>query len=465
MDKLLYALVTASVLLAAGVTAGPAGAATGSPHSGETWVSRYDGGFDEAKAVAISPDGSRVFVTGRSHAGTTGYDYATVAYSASTGSLLWVQRYDGTGNGTDEANAIAVSPDGTTVFVTGDSLSPSSSYDYVTIAYSASTGAVLWSKAYNGLGNLYDYARSVGVSPDGSRVFVTGESLGATSGYDYATVAYSASTGSLLWSKRYNGTANGMDLATSLAVSPDGSKVYVTGSATMSGQDEDYVTLAYAAGTGAVVWGKDYNGPANNTDRASQVAASRDGFRVFVTGYSVGASGSYDYATIGINSATGGSLWVRRYKGPGNDDDLGLSVTGSSDSSKVYVTGYSYGSGTGYDYATFAYSASTGIPVWSQRFNGPANSDDYAFAVAATPDGQYVYVTGEAYNGSSSYDYATVAYDASGGGLVGSRLYNGPANGPDSANAIAVRSTLVFVTGASFGAGTDYDYATAAYSI
>ena len=34
-----------------------------------------------------------------------------------------------------------------------------------------------------------------------------------------------------------------------------------------------------------------------------------------------------------------------------------------------------------HDYATIKYS-SAGVPLWTNRYNGPANSDDYAYAVA-----------------------------------------------------------------------------------
>jgi outer membrane protein assembly factor BamB len=64
----------------------------------------------------------------------------------------------------------------------------SGSYDYGTVAYHASTGARLWKRRYDG-GSL-DVATDLGVSPDGSKVFVTGYSLGSASGLDYATVAY-----------------------------------------------------------------------------------------------------------------------------------------------------------------------------------------------------------------------------------------------------------------------------------
>jgi dienelactone hydrolase len=449
---------------------GPAGAAFATPHAGEAWVARYNGpgsDEDEGNAVATSPDGSRVFVTGHSYGSSSGNDYATVAYSAATGAPLWLQRYNGPGNGTDEATSVAVSADGTRVFVTGNSFGTTTSYDYATIAYDAATGSPLWSKRYNGLGNVDDYGTSVGVSPDGTRVFVTGYSYGGTINYDYATVAYDASTGSELWNRRFDGTDHSADEADSLVVDPSGSRIYVTGYADMGGSGNDYVTQAYDAATGTPIWGKSYNGTGNNSDYALSIAIAPNGSRLFVTGRSYGVSTGYDFATIAINPATGASLWLRRYNNPaGNGSDYGESVTVSPDSSKVYVTGYTLGGSTSYDYATFGYSAATGAIIWAKGYNGPGNGSDYAFSVGVTPDGQYVYVTGYAASGASGNDYATLAYLGSNGALVGVRRYNGPSNGSDYANALAVSAEKVFVTGESYGGSSKgYDYATAAYNI
>src|SRR5580698_6027040 len=176
---------------------------------------------------------------------------------SSPGSKLWVARYDGSGNGS-EAHAVAVSPTGATVFVTGQSYGTNSGYDYATVAYNAATGARLWVARYNGPGNSSDIANAMVVSPTGETVFVTGLSLGATSGYGYATVAYNAATGAQQWVARYNGRGNG---AQSLAVSPHGDTVFVTGYSLQASSDDSYATIAYNAATGAQQWVARYNGP------------------------------------------------------------------------------------------------------------------------------------------------------------------------------------------------------------
>jgi len=95
---------------------------------------------------------------------------------------LWVERYDGLGNGDDVARNLAVSPDGSRVFVAGDSVGPSGDRDYGTVAYDASTGTQLWGMAYDGPGNGTDEAFALGVRPVGSEVFGAGSSAGSSVG-------------------------------------------------------------------------------------------------------------------------------------------------------------------------------------------------------------------------------------------------------------------------------------------
>jgi hypothetical protein len=166
-----------------------------------------------------------------------------------------------------------------------------------------------------------------------------------------------------------------------------------------------------------------------------------------------------DYATIAYSNE-GVPLWTNRYNGPGNSTDYAcaMAVDGSNN---VIVTGYSTGSGGNYDYATIAYS-NEGVPLWTNRYNGAGNGDDWAYAEAV--DGRNnVIVTGCSTNGASGSDYTTIKYSSAGVPLWTNR-YNGPGNGEDRARAIALdHSGNVFVTGYSTGSGGNLDFATIKY--
>jgi outer membrane protein assembly factor BamB len=437
------------------------------------WIRRDNGSAnsdDVASSVAVSPDASIVFVTGSSEGSAGGADYATTAYDASTGARRWLQRYNGPANGSDFATSLAVSPDGSTVFVTGYSAGPLTSFDYATIAYDATTGTPVWTKRYVGpvLEFGGDFPQSIAVSPDGTAVLVTGYSEGRSTSVDYATVAYDAATGGTLWTKRYDGPGSGPDYASSVAVSPDGATVFVTGDSYSSTTGADYTTIAYAAVTGTTVWTKRSNpiGTPNSDDIASSVGVSPDGSTVFVTGYSEGSAAPFDYLTIAYRAGTGTTKWKKRYSGPGNGDDYAYALAVSPTGTEVIVTGYSTGSTTGADYTTVAYAAVNGTTVWTRRYNGPGNGDDYAQSVAVSADGAAAFVTGFSFGATTGFDYATIAYDATAGAPLWGRRYDGPASGDDFASSVAVspKGTALFITGRSYGSGTSLDYATIALS-
>ena len=184
--------------------------------------------------------GPRSSCRGGSEDSVTQEDFAIIAYNASTGAELWTKRYDGPGNSIDSAPSVAVSPDGTEVFVTDLSTGVTNSYDYATVAYEVSTGTKLWAKRYDGPSSGEDMAISVAAGPGGTEVFVTGESGG------YATIAYDAAMGTELWTKRYSGPGNGGQ-ANWVSVSPDGTEVFVPGGSSGTTTQSDFATIAYAA--------------------------------------------------------------------------------------------------------------------------------------------------------------------------------------------------------------------------
>jgi len=325
------------------------------------------------------------------------------------------------------------------------------------------TGSVLsqvaqqWVAIYNGPGNFSDEAKSIVVDGSGN-VYVTGYSTG-TGGYfdnDYCTIKYN-SAGVQQWVARYNGPGYWNDEANSMVVDGSGN-VYVTGWSFGSGTGYDYCTIKYNS-SGVEQWVARYNGPGNGNDSAISIAIDGSG-NVYVTGWSYGSGTGYDYCIIKYNSS-GVQQWVARYNGPGNGNDYAFSI-GVDGSGNVYVTGWSYGSGTGYDYCTIKYNSS-GVQQWVARYNGYGIGNDYANSIAVDGSGN-VYVTGESYGSGTNYDYCTIKYNSAGVQQWTARYY-GPGNGEDGACSIALDGTgNVYVTGYSYDYGTRFDYCTIKYN-
>src|SRR3984893_14076343 len=282
-----------------------------------------------------------------------------------------------------------------------------------------------------------------GVTTDTSgNVYVTGSSLGSGgTGLDYATVKYNSS-GTQQWASRYNGTAGGDDIAYAIAVDGSGN-VYVTGSSLGSGGTGlDYATVKYNS-SGTQQWAAIYNGTAGSNDIAYAIAIDSS-LNVYVTGSSLGSSVGLDYATLKYNSS-GTQQWASRYNGLANGDDIAYAMAVDS-SLNVYVTGSSLGSSVGLDYATVKYNSS-GTQQWASRYNGPANGDDIAYAMAVDASNN-VYVTGSSLGSSVGLDYATVKYNSSGTQQWASR-YDGTASGDDIATLLKfdLSGSIVSVSG------------------
>jgi uncharacterized delta-60 repeat protein len=424
----------------------------------QEWIAFYNGGFGFDVASSMAVDGSgNIYVTGTSVGpGSCNFycnDYATVKYNAS-GIQQWVARYNGPANDDDHPAAIAVDGSGN-VYVTGASIGTTwPDYDYATIKYDAS-GNQVWVARYNGPASDFDFATAIAVDSSGN-VYVTGASEGSGTGpFDYATVKYDSS-GQQQWVARYNGPGNDDDEPYGIAVDDTGN-VYVTGYSVGSKSGNDYATIKYNS-DGQEQWVARYNGPSNSNDYGRSIGIDGSG-NVYVTGSSIGSSG-FDYATVKYDSS-GQEQWAARYNGPGNEDDEPSAMVVDS-SGNVYVTGYSTGSGTFYDYTTIKYNTS-GTEEWVARYNGEASLLDIAYAIALDASGN-VYVTGWSVGLGTGYDYATVKYDSSGQEQWVER-YNGTGDTDDQAYAIAVDSSAnVYVTGYAINSDGVSDFTTIKYS-
>lgn len=419
----------------------------------QEWVARYDGlgnSTDVIHSMVIDNLGN-IYVTGRSQSLNTHWDYVTIKYN-SMGKQEWVASYSGPGNGGDIAYSVAVDGNGD-VYVTGTSNGENSGGDFATLKYNK-FGQQQWVARYNGPANGSDVARSITVDKNGY-VYVTGGSTGIGTDNDFATLKYSP-TGQQEWVSRYNGPGNYIDIANSIKLDSM-QNVYVSGSR-YNGSNSDFAIIKYN-NAGQQQWLATYSGPSNGGDLAQSMTLDSSG-NVYVTGDSYGGATSYDYATIKYNT-NGQQLWVARYNGTGNSYDEPRSITVDK-TGNVYVTGGSYGIGTLADYATVKYNPS-GQQVWAARYNNPRDSSDDAYSVAVDTAGN-VYVTGSSHGIGTSDDFATIKYDAQGIEQWITR-FNGPANYADIAYSLVLdKLGNVYVAGVSTGVGTNYDFTTVKYS-
>jgi hypothetical protein len=206
-------------------------------------------------------------------------------------------------------------------------------------------------------------------------------------------------------------------------------------------------------------WIERYNGTANSSDRAVAIAVDASGY-VYVTGESLTPGDNLDYCTIKYSSS-GTRLLILKYNGPADSTDFATCIA-IDNSGNIIVSGGSIGNDGSYDYCTIKYNNS-GLVQWIQRYNGTTNGNDEVRKIAVDYSGN-VYITGMSEGSGPGHDYCTIKYNSSGIQQWVKR-YDGTANNNDGALSIAVdNSGNVYVTGDCMNTGTSFDYCTIKYN-
>lgn len=418
----------------------------------QEWVAIYNGvgslRSDESTDIAVDSFGS-VYVTGYSQGLGYDYDCATIKYGAQ-GDVLWINRYDG---GFDDYAYKLALDDSENVYITGSSYIPISDADYLIIKYNTD-GVEQWSRKYNGTGNSFDKVNDIAIDDSGN-VFITGESYGSGSQNDYVTIKYNAD-GVEQWVRRYNGPDNSYDEAVALTIDNSGN-VLVTGKSIGLFPTHNYATIKYNM-DGVEQWIKRYASGGNLDDVPYDISVDDLG-NTYITGYSSNpdtAIYDVDYFTIKYNSS-GIQQWTARYNGTDNNSDVGRAI-GVDYLGNVYVTGWSRGDGGRWDWCTIKYDSS-GSEKWVSRFNG-----GFAYDLALDKVGN-IYVTGNYFDSTTLGDYMTIKYDTFGvpKWYIG---YNGPGDGLDGAVSMTINQfSNVYVTGDIEVQGSipTFDYSTIKY--
>lgn len=365
----------------------------------------YTQSTDDAIAMTFDGDGN-ICVTGFTKNSGTGYDIQLAKYS-SAGDSLWSKTYNyDAANETDKAVAIAV--DGANnIYITGRSDQDEtfvSNDDIITLKYSAS-GVLQWAQRYNGIGNGIDNAKAIKVTTSGN-TYVAGKTFSGTN-TDIILIKYNT-LGVQQWLKTFD--RGGDDEAVNMVMDADENLVITGNSINTSGDHLDIVTLKYSA-DGALLWSAAYDNAFHGNDDAKGIALDGNN-NIYVCGTSQPDTSAItlngDIVTIKYNS-DGNEIWVNSFDGDGaaNDDASEIAIDINN---IIYVTGQADNGVAGninYDFVTLTYDPD-GNQQDIQFYNGPGNASDVANTVIAF-DNAY-YVSGGSFGESTQRDIATILY-------------------------------------------------------
>jgi hypothetical protein len=271
----------------------------------------------------------------------------------------------------------------------------------------------------------------------------------------------------------------GGDQETSAIVLDDQGNIYIAGYTTAhqnpadasqmdpSRSDKDFYTAKFTSG-GALVWERTYDGTGSGDDVAVALAVLTSGHNpgVYVTGPSEGEGSFQDYVTIRYSHDPNVNepIWLERYIGPGNGDDIPVDIIAKG--GHVCVTGSSESENTGPDFYTVIYNAVNGNTEEEARYDGPSHMGDFPEKMIL--DSGDIYITGWLHRGNKTQhaDYVTVKYDRY-LNEEWENTWDSRRNGIDKSYDVTVDSSgNAIVTGESQeDLDQDYDYLTVKYNI
>lgn len=181
--------------------------------------------------------------------------------------------------------------------------------DYLILKYNTSNGDTIWTKTFNGnpLNPSNDNDIAMGCIVDGSgNLYVTGMSSNSAGNFDILTIKYNGLSGDTIWTRRFNGAANGYDAGTKCALDGSGN-LYVTG-LSFTGAYTDFCMLKYNTVNGNLIWSKNYPSPLGN--KGESYGCSLNGSNIFINGY-IYSGTTYKLYTLKCNTNNGDTIWTK----------------------------------------------------------------------------------------------------------------------------------------------------------
>lgn len=268
-------------------------------------------------------------------------------------------------------------------------------------------GEILWLQTLGGDDHLNDRAWDVAVDADGDAV-LSGISQNADDSASWLTIKLDGEYGGEIWSRREDGALNNETRACWLGLDEAGNAIMATRN-WVSGESFNAVLTKFAAADGATIWASEYNGPASGSDDPRSMILDSGANPILV-----GVSGG-DYMTLRFDGASGDLVWSATYDGPPGWYDL-ANAAAVGPAGEIIVTGFSDGSGSSWDVATVAYDADSGDEQWVLRFDGVSSQTDEARALAVGEG--MLFVAGYTYGLVTDMDLLLLGYGFAATGLA-----------------------------------------------
>lgn len=310
----------------------------------------YTAGFGQD---IILDDEDNIVVTGfmRNSGGT--YDIALIKYSNSMNEI-WSITYDGEGHG-DDIPVSLMRGVNNNIIVAGSSASLLNGLDMIVLKYNSSSN-LIWQRKFNGKANADDRITAIDLDNE-NNILLTGSIYNNTGSSDYFFAKLNTD-GQIQWNGSYNGKGNSFDIPSS--IDTDNNKnIYITGysrNGAVSGT-EDILTLKISP-FGNIIWSKTFNGIADGTDQGNTVKADDSG-NVYIGGASDRGNVQLTYALLKYNPV-GDLEWFKNYSLAGIPEDFIYDLK-LDKYQNIYVTGISLDTINDYDITTIKYSQTVRI--------------------------------------------------------------------------------------------------------
>lgn len=319
--------------------------------------------------AVLSPDGSRVYV------GASGGEetFSLVAFRVSDGERVWVASGD-TGFVAPGVSNLAVSPDGSTVVAAGQGRVPGPDIHPKPLvgAYSASSGALLWSRGYDS--SAFSGAALVPAFVDAGANLLFGLYVledGVTRASSSRAILVEASTGDVYWDRSLAG-GHRTFLTHSLLASDGQSVLFVARENPTNGLQAR--AWRVAIGTGGTLWTVPIavNGWLQNGDAALAPAGD---VAYFAGSTFFDSITGLDGVLVALETVTGTELWRSPVTRPGEYRDVTETLIAVPSADRVFVVARASEPIT-YEPAILvtAFDARTGARVWQTRFDAPASN-------------------------------------------------------------------------------------------